>query len=49
MTNEAEVKRIMQMNAHDLLYFVITNPEYLTDPYYRVFGNAVRARYEELR
>jgi hypothetical protein len=49
MSDEVYIKQIARMNVMELLETVMAYPEYLTDSYYRKFGNAIRARYEELR
>ncbi len=46
-TDEKEIKMISTMNEWELLSYVITNPEFLTDSYYSKFGNAIRKRYKQ--
>jgi len=48
MNNEEYIKDIMKMDTKQLLTEVITNPEYLVDSYYNVFGDAINKRYEQL-
>jgi hypothetical protein len=47
--NDLEVQRIMKLDEGALLDYVMANPEYLCDGYYRVFGDAMEARYQQLR
>jgi hypothetical protein len=46
--NELEADKIMLLDAWGLLEYVLANPDFLTDPYYRCFGDAVDARYKQL-
>jgi hypothetical protein len=46
--NDIEREKIMALDAWGLLEYVLANPDYLTDPYYRYFGDAVDARYKQL-
>lgn len=46
--NELECEKIAAMSMRELLDYVLGNPEYLTDSYYRVFGSAVYKRDEQL-
>ncbi|CDM57417.1 hypothetical protein [Rhizobium favelukesii] len=46
--NETEFDKIMALDAWGLLEYVLANPEFLTDPYYRSFGDVVDARYKQL-
>jgi hypothetical protein len=39
---------IRRMSEHELLEYILANPEYLTDSYYRIFGDAIRGRAREL-
>lgn len=48
MTDERYLESIKTMTVVELLTEVMTNPDYLTDSYYRKFGIAIRARYQEL-
>lgn len=48
MTDKEQVARIAKMNEEQLFDYVMTNPEFLTDSYYRVLGDAIRARYKEI-
>lgn len=48
MSNEQEVARIMRMSLWALLDYVLTNPEYICDSYYRVFGTAINRRFKQL-
>lgn len=48
MSNKTVVKRIMGYDKDSLFDFVMSNPEYLTDSYYREFGDAIRHRYKQL-
>lgn len=48
MNDRKMIEGIMTSTERDLLTFVMCWPEYLTDPYYREFGNAIRARYDQL-
>lgn len=41
--------RVARMDLTELLDEVMERPEFLTDSYYRDLGEALRARYEELR
>ncbi len=45
----SELTLISRMSLRELLEYVLHNPEVLCDPYYREYGNAVRARAEELK
>ncbi|MCY1356465.1 hypothetical protein D9M68_761820 [compost metagenome] len=49
MTNEQYIKRIAQMTESELLDEVMTSPEYITDSYFREFGDAIQSRHDELR
>lgn len=49
MTNKEYVKKILLMNECELLDEIIANPEYLTDSYYKEFGDAIMKRYAQLR
>lgn len=49
MTNDELVAAIMLMNAAELLDHIMDHPTNLTDPYYSVFGSAIRKRYEQLK
>jgi hypothetical protein len=46
--NETEMDKVMAMDAWQLLTYALENPEYLSDPYYSLIGNAINARYEQL-
>lgn len=48
MNNEEYIAAIMKMTAQELLDQVMSAPEELTDPYYREFGRALKARHKEL-
>lgn len=39
---------IMKMDKNDLLALVVTNAYYLTDSYYKEFGDAIEKRYHQL-
>lgn len=45
----SEVNFIWKLNSWELLCYVMTNPEYLTDSYYRDIGRAIEKRFEELK
>lgn len=47
--NDQTMLDISKMTEGELLDFVIGNPTYLTDSYYRDFGNAIDARHAALR
>jgi len=47
--NDRTCLDISQMSEGALLDFVMENTEYLSDPYYKVFGDAINARYTALR
>jgi hypothetical protein len=49
MNDKQQAEVIMKMTALELLDYVMTFPEYLMDSYYKVFGDAIRARYKELK
>lgn len=49
MNNEEYIAMIMQMDVAQLLDHVLAEPTELTDPYYREFGRAIRARHDELK
>jgi hypothetical protein len=49
MTNKELIKIIMAMDSWELLEWVISSPTDLTDSYYSDIGNAIQARYEELK
>ena len=46
--NEAYLDMIARMDILQLFAEVMEHPEYLTDRYYKVFGDAFRRRYAEL-
>jgi hypothetical protein len=48
-TNDDVVAKIMKMTEAELLDLAIDEPENLTDAYYRVFGDAMRARHDQLK
>jgi len=48
MSDLQEAKRIQTFTVLQLLEYVMTNPEYLTDSYYSVLGTAIRTRYKDL-
>lgn len=48
MNNKEWIKKIRTMSPHELLEFVLTHPEYLTDGYYREFRDAIYARAKAL-
>jgi len=45
--NDLEVERIMRMPASELLDYIMEMPEYLTDSYYSILGNAIRTRHAQ--
>jgi hypothetical protein len=47
--NDQEVLLIMALTEGELLDYVMESPEYLSDGYYSIFGNAIWARWQELR
>lgn len=48
MTDEEEIKKISKMSEWELLSWVMSFPESMTDGYYRKFRDAVNQRYQEL-
>jgi hypothetical protein len=46
--NEIEVAKIMKMDIFELLDYIMTTPEYLTDSYYTIFNMAINERYQEI-
>lgn len=48
MDDDDLIKQIMAMTMPELLEFIICNDEYLSDSYYREFGEAIRKRAKEL-
>lgn len=46
--NEMEVKFIMGLGVFSLLEYIRNHPEYLSDPYYEIFLDAIDARIEQL-
>jgi hypothetical protein len=46
-THEQFVARLATMDAWQLLYLVFDNPEYLTDPRYRAFRQAIIDRHQQ--
>lgn len=50
MSDLSYIKWVRTLKWQALLREILHNPEYLADPYYRAFGDALRARaYELLR
>jgi hypothetical protein len=49
MTDSQEILLISKMTAFELLRFIMSNPEFLTDSYYRDWGRAIERRYLELK
>lgn len=47
--DKAEYAKIAKMSVEELLDYVISNPHYLTDSYYRGYNIAIYERHEELR
>ena len=49
MDNETYIDTvIMKMDMKSLFNLVLEQPEYISDSYYREFGTAIQARYDEL-
>lgn len=48
MSDASFIRKIEQMSMPELLELVLGMPEYLTDGYYRHFGNAIRERADHL-
>jgi hypothetical protein len=48
MTDKQLMKMIAKMNSFQLLGFVLTNPQYISDSYYKCFAIAIEDRYYEL-
>jgi hypothetical protein len=48
VSDNPELKRISKMSLEELLIYILCSPENLTDPYYREFGTAIRARAAQL-
>lgn len=48
MSNRDECYRISRMSVHELLDYVLNNPEYLADSYYHEFRRAIHSRKAEL-
>lgn len=48
MTDKQLVKMIAKMSSIQLLGFVLTNPQYISDSYYKCFAIAIEDRYYEL-
>lgn len=48
MTDKEQAKRIAKMDVPQLFDYVMTFPEFLTDGYYSVLGDAIRKRYKEI-
>lgn len=48
MSNQDEIRDIMGMDEWELLDYIFCHPEYLTDSYYVVLGDAIRERHNEL-
>lgn len=46
--NERMVAKIATMKVGRLLDFVLEHPDYLTDPYYQEFGDAIHERHRAL-
>jgi hypothetical protein len=49
MSNKSYVKAILKMSQEELLAVCINNSEYLSDGYYREFGHAILARWEQIK
>jgi hypothetical protein len=47
-SDERECLRISKMSPHELLVYVLTYPEYLTDSYYKKFKAAILTRATQL-
>lgn len=43
-----EIEDILHMSKEELLIYVFENPEYLNDPYYSNFRDALRKRFNDL-
>jgi hypothetical protein len=49
VSDEELITAIKTMITFELLVLAMTSPEYLTDPYYKDFGAAMRERFEVLK
>lgn len=43
-----QIAQIKRMNKSELLDYVVANPHYLTDPYYKMLRDAIKQRCQDL-
>lgn len=48
MTDKQLMQMIAKMNSFQLLGFVLTNPQYISDSHYKCFAITIEDRYYEL-